>query len=87
MHGHGSARGERVRSDVFGAKPSLAGPTRRHSALMTAMMLDALTEQRPRSEGKLLIGVMELHPRSRRRRKMSMPTLTGKATVESEKKW
>ena len=30
-----------------GAKPSLAAPTRLHSALMTAMMLEALTEQRP----------------------------------------
>ena len=29
------------------AKPSLAAPTRRHSALVTAMMLDVLTERRP----------------------------------------
>ena len=30
-----------------GAKPSLAAPTRLHSALMTAMTLAALMEQRP----------------------------------------
>ena len=30
-----------------GAKPSLAAPTCRHSALVTAMMFDALTERRP----------------------------------------
>ena len=28
-------------------KPSLVAPTRRHSDMMTAMMMDALTEQRP----------------------------------------
>ena len=66
-----------------GEKPSLAAPTCRYSALTTEIILDTLTEQRPRSEGKLLIGVMELHPRSRRRRKMSMPTLTGQATAYS----
>ena len=30
-----------------GEKPSLAAPTFRHSALMTAIMLDALTKLRP----------------------------------------
>ena len=57
-----------------GEKPSLATPTFRHLALMTAMMLDALTEQRSRY---FLMGVVGSHPCSCRRRELLMLALTG----------
>ena len=68
----------------FEAKRSLDAPTCRNSTLMTAMMLDALTDQKPLLEGKSLMGVVGSHPRSRKRRKMLMPTLTGQAAADSE---
>ena len=60
---------------------SLAALICRHSDLMMAVMLDALTGRRPRLEGKLLVGVVGC-----RWRKMSMPVLTGEAVADSEQK-
>ena len=79
MHGHGSAREERVRYDVSGENLSLVTPACWVSALMTVMMMDTLTAGRPWLEGKSLMGEVGSHTRSGRRRKMLVPALTGQA--------
>ena len=69
-----------------GANPSLAAPTRWVSALMMAVILEALTEWSPLEVGKLLTGVVGLHPIYCRGRKMLTPARTRQAAAESDLK-
>ena len=87
VHGQGSARAERVRPDIFWGKPE-SGYF--HSQSISADEGDDVgcaDGAEAMIRGKLLMGVVGLHPRMRRRRKILMPVLTGKSAADSDRKW
>ena len=67
-----------------GTNPSLAATTQWVSALMTAIILEAITERSPWAVGKLLTGLVGLQPISSRKKKTFMTARTGQAAMESD---
>ena len=77
MHGYGSARAEIARSDIFSGESKSGRPHLMGFGTDDGDDFGYADGSESVIGGKLLMGVMGLHPRSRRWRKMLVPALTG----------